>query len=92
MVVGQFSGKEAMAAVGRNAPVIGLLVNLSVGIPLRNNVMIGQADRSELWGREGRAVPADAETPSFAESAQHGGLCGSRNLRRAAHMDFTVFR
>lgn len=31
-VVGQFSGKEAMAAVGGNAPVIGLLVNLFVGI------------------------------------------------------------
>lgn len=31
-VVGQFSGKEAMAAVGGNAPVIGLLVNLAANL------------------------------------------------------------
>ena len=48
-VVGRFSGKEAMAAVGSNAPVIGLLVNLFVGISLGSNVIIaraiGQGDR-----------------------------------------------
>lgn len=42
-VVGQFSGKEAMAAVGSNAPVIGLLVNLFVGISLGSNVIIAKA-------------------------------------------------
>ena len=31
-VVGQFSGKTAIAAVGGNAPVTGLPVNLFVGI------------------------------------------------------------
>lgn len=49
-VVGQFSGKEAMAAVGGNAPVIGLLVNLFVGISLGSNVVIarfiGQKDKA----------------------------------------------
>ena len=51
-VVGQFSGKEAMAAVGGNAPVIGLLVNLFVGISLGSNVMIarsiGQKDNETI--------------------------------------------
>lgn len=51
-VVGHFSGKEAMAAVGSNAPVIGLLVNLFVGISLGSNVMIarsiGQKDNESI--------------------------------------------
>lgn len=51
-VVGQFSGKEAMAAVGSNAPVIGLLVNLFVGISLGSNVIIarsiGQRDNETI--------------------------------------------
>lgn len=42
-VVGQFAGKEAMAAVGSNAPVIGLLVNLFVGISLGSNVLIARS-------------------------------------------------
>ena len=42
-VVGQFSGKAAMAAVGGNAPVIGLLVNLFVGISLGSNVIIAKS-------------------------------------------------
>lgn len=51
-VVGHFSGKEAMAAVGGNAPVIGLLVNLFVGISLGSNVIIaksiGQKDNERI--------------------------------------------
>ena len=51
-VVGQFSGKAAMAAVGGNAPVIGLLVNLFVGISLGSNVIIarsiGQNDTAKI--------------------------------------------
>ena len=51
-VVGHFSGKEAMAAVGGNAPVIGLLVNLFVGISLGSNVIIaksiGQGDNGNI--------------------------------------------
>ncbi|MCM1284901.1 MAG: MATE family efflux transporter [Acetobacter sp.] len=42
-VVGRFSGKEAMAAVGSNAPVIGLFINLFVGISLGSNVIIARA-------------------------------------------------
>lgn len=51
-VVGHFSGKEAMAAVGGNAPVIGLLINLFVGISLGSNVIIaksiGQGDDQNI--------------------------------------------
>lgn len=54
-VVGQLPGelgKSAMAAVGGNAPVIGLLVNLFVGVSLGSNVLIakaiGQRDREAV--------------------------------------------
>ncbi|MDE6626528.1 MAG: MATE family efflux transporter [Lachnospiraceae bacterium] len=42
-VIGQFAGKTSMAAVGGNAPVIGLLVNLFVGISLGSNVVIAKS-------------------------------------------------
>jgi len=39
-VVGRFVGTEAMAAVGSNSAVVGLLVNLFVGVALGANVVI----------------------------------------------------
>ena len=51
-VVGRFVGEGAMAAVGSNAPVIGLVVNLFTGLSLGANVvlsqMIGQGDHEGL--------------------------------------------
>lgn len=51
-VVGRFVGEGAMAAVGGNAPVIGLVVNLFTGLSLGANVvlsqMIGQGDHEGL--------------------------------------------
>lgn len=51
-VVGQYAGKNAMAAVGSNSPVIGLLVNAFVGIALGANVVIsrftGQKNRDGI--------------------------------------------
>ena len=41
-VVGQFVGKHAMAAVGSNAPLISLIVNLFVGISVGANVIIAR--------------------------------------------------
>ena len=41
-VVGRFAGKEAMAAVGSNGPLIGLILNLFIGISLGANVVISQ--------------------------------------------------
>ena len=41
-VIGRFVGKHAMAAVGSNAPVIGLLVNLFMGISMGANVVIAR--------------------------------------------------
>lgn len=55
-VVGQFAGKEAMAAVGSNAPVIGLLVNLFVGISLGSNVIIARSIGQEDNEKISRAV------------------------------------
>lgn len=42
IIMGRFVGKEAMAAVGSNAPVVGLLVTFFVGISLGANVVISQ--------------------------------------------------
>lgn len=39
-VVGRFVGHEALAAVGSNGPVIGLIVNLFMGLSLGANVVI----------------------------------------------------
>ncbi|MDE6449524.1 MAG: polysaccharide biosynthesis C-terminal domain-containing protein, partial [Muribaculaceae bacterium] len=39
-VVGRFVGHEALAAVGSNGPVIGLIVNLFMGLSLGSNVII----------------------------------------------------
>lgn len=39
-VAGRFAGTEAMAAVGNNAPVINLIINIFVGMSLGANVVI----------------------------------------------------
>lgn len=41
-IVGQFAGKEAMAGVGSNGPVVGLFVNLFIGISNGANVIIAR--------------------------------------------------
>ena len=41
-VVGQFAGKNAMAAVGANSAVVGFLVNIFTGISLGANVVIAR--------------------------------------------------
>lgn len=40
LIMGQMVGKEAMAAVGSNAPIVGLLLSLFIGISLGSNVVI----------------------------------------------------
>lgn len=55
-VVGQFASKEAMAAVGSNSPIVGLLVNLFVGISLGANVVISMAIGSGDRERISKAV------------------------------------
>lgn len=42
VVVGQFVGKEAMAAVGANAPVVNILITMFTGISLGANVVISR--------------------------------------------------
>ena len=48
MVLGRYVGTEALAAVGNNAPVIGVMVNLFLGISLGANVLIAR----RLGGRQ----------------------------------------
>lgn len=60
-VVGQLPGefgKSAMAAVGGNAPVIGLLVNLFVGIALGSNVVIANS----IGRRDGKTTSKAVHT------------------------------
>lgn len=51
-VVGRFASSEALAAVGSNAPVINLLINLFVGISMGANAVIsnhiGQNDKEKI--------------------------------------------
>ena len=42
LVLGQFVGTTALAAVGNNSPIIGLLVNLFMGVSLGANVVIAR--------------------------------------------------
>ncbi|MBP7403139.1 MAG: MATE family efflux transporter [Clostridia bacterium] len=42
IVVGRFSGKEALAAVGASAPLINLIVNFFMGLSVGTNVMVAQ--------------------------------------------------
>lgn len=55
-VVGRFVGKEAMAAVGSNAAVVGLMVNLFLGISLGANVVIAHASGQKNDLRISKAV------------------------------------
>lgn len=55
-VLGQFVGKNAMAAVGNNTAIIGLLVNLFMGLSLGANVVIAQNIGAEKLDRVHDAV------------------------------------
>ena len=56
LVLGQFVGKNAMAAVGNNTALIGLLVNLFMGLSLGANVVIAQNIGGEKFDRVHDAV------------------------------------
>ncbi|MCF0253703.1 MAG: MATE family efflux transporter, partial [Duodenibacillus sp.] len=55
-VLGQFVGKNAMAAVGSSAPVIGLLIHLLLGIALGVNVVIARHLGAKQYERVGPCV------------------------------------
>ncbi len=55
-VLGSFVGKEAMAAVGNNISLIGLLVNLFMGLSLGANVVIAQNIGAQKFDRVRAAV------------------------------------
>ncbi len=55
-VLGQYVGKNAMAAVGNNTALIGLLVNLFMGLSLGANVVIAQNIGAEKFDRVHSAV------------------------------------
>lgn len=53
-VVGRFAGSVSLAAVGSNGPVIGLLINMFIGLSIGVNVVIA----NYIGQRNGRAVRA----------------------------------
>lgn len=55
-VLGQFVGKNAMAAVGNNTSIIGLLVNLFMGLSLGANVVIAMNLGGKRLERASKAV------------------------------------
>ncbi len=55
-VVGRFASSQALAAVGANAPVVGLLINLFVGISVGSNVVIAHCIGKGEENRIGAAV------------------------------------
>lgn len=64
-VVGNFTGAEktaAVAAVGANSPIIGLIVNLFIGVALGTNVVIAHAvgEGDKRWS------PSGGENGSFS--------------------------
>jgi len=64
-ILGRFVGRDAMAAVGNNMPVIGLLVTLLIGISLGANVTIAQY----LGGRKYDKVEKTVQTAIFLSLA-----------------------
>lgn len=92
MVVGRFVGKNAMAAVGSNSPVVGLLVNGFVGVALGANVVI-----SRLTGEKNdKSIEACVHT-SILFALLGGvlialaGLAGSKPLLRQMSVPEEVF-
>lgn len=67
MVVGQFSGKEALAAVGATSSLINLIVNLFMGLSVGASVTVARA-----WGAKDHA--AVQQTVHTAVSL--AGICG----------------
>lgn len=55
-VVGRFVGPHALAAVGANGPVIGLIVNLFIGISVGANVVIANCLGQRNYRDVGKAV------------------------------------
>ena len=77
-VVGNFTGElrtVAVAAVGANSPVIGLLLNLFIGIALGANVVIANA-----IGRGDRETVHRAVHTSIVTALVAGGLMGLLNV------------
>ena len=55
-VLGKYVGKNAMAAVGNNISIIGIMVNLFLGLSLGSNVVIAQFIGARQSERVGEAV------------------------------------
>lgn len=62
IVVGQFAGDEALAAVGSNSPLINLMVNVFIGLSVGTNVLVSRyygGRTKERTGRDGSYVSVD---------------------------------
>ena len=68
-VVGRFAGSEAVAAVGSNAPVINLIINIFLGLSVGANVVIGN-----LLGRGNFSASRNAANTAICVAGVSGFL------------------
>ena len=73
-VVGRFVGKNAMAAVGSNAPLINLIISLFIGISIGANVVIASYTGQKKDKEVGRAVHT-AITVAFLSGVILAAVC-----------------
>ena len=56
IVVGQFSGKEALAAVGATGALINLIINTFMGLSVGTSVVVAQDYGAQDWNGVSRSV------------------------------------
>ena len=68
IVVGKFSGQEALAAVGATGPIVNLLVSLFLGLSIGANIVIAR----QIGSRRDNEISASVHTSYFMALA--GGI------------------
>ena len=80
-VLGQFVGKQAMAAVGNDIPVVGLFLSLLLGLSLGGNVVVAQLLGGGKYKEASKAVHT-AFALSLIIGICRSGLTSSGRSRR----------
>ena len=73
VVVGQFSGKEALAAVGATSALINLIVNLFMGLSVGASVAVAKAWGAKDPNKEDRSSKSYGWNKRVAEQVESAG-------------------
>ena len=70
IVVGRFTGRQALAAVGSTTALINIFTNLFIGISLGANVLAARFYASDQWTcyGTGRSIACKIRTESYGNS------------------------